>query len=240
VNTGGLTGANDGAIMYSSAAGTVSSTTSGGSCGGVGGLVGINAATTDAEIQSSFSTAAVSGSAMCFVGGLVGINGNYGYGYVTRSDATGTVSLTNSSNSCFSGPAIGGLVGLNLTGDIDSSYATGATSGQDYSDSVGGLVGYNNTIGIVGFGTAKGAVSDSQVCLCGGAIGSNYNQVSDTVSYGTVTGASGSDVGGFVGDDETYGGGNSDDSWDMTTSGINNPSQGAGNTPNDPGITGFD
>ena len=29
------------------------------------------------------------------------------------------------------------------------------------------------------------------------------------------------------------------DGWDMTTSGINNPSQGAGNVPNEPGITGF-
>jgi hypothetical protein len=65
----------------------------------------------------------------------------------------------------------------------------------------------------------------------GGTIISSY-------STGSVTAGSGSYIGGLVGVESTA----DPDSycyWDTTTSGITNPSQGAGSPINDPGITGL-
>jgi hypothetical protein len=45
--------------------------------------------------------------------------------------------------------------------------------------------------------------------------------------------------GGLVGYDESPAGYITVSYWDMDTSGINNPAQGAGNVQNDPGITGL-
>jgi hypothetical protein len=64
-----------------------------------------------------------------------------------------------------------------------------------------------------------------------------YHSVERSYSKGVVTGSNG-EIGGLIGDDEftstikhAY--------WDMTTSGITNKSQGAGNVANDPGIKGL-
>jgi len=51
---------------------------------------------------------------------------------------------------------------------------------------------------------------------------------------------SGSTVeGGLIGDDLKSSGSNQDTYWDLDTSGISNPHQGAGFPPDDPGITGL-
>ena len=84
---------------------------------------------------------------------------------------------------------------------------------------------------------ATGSVSGGPNCDCGGAIGDG-GQVSDTTSYGSVNGNPGSDVGAFIGFDESAGD-LSNDGWCTTSSGITDPAQGAGNIPNDPGITPF-
>jgi hypothetical protein len=46
-------------------------------------------------------------------------------------------------------------------------------------------------------------------------------------------------AGGLIGVDEVQAAGISNTYWDTDTSGIKNPGQGAGNVPNDPGITGL-
>jgi hypothetical protein len=71
----------------------------------------------------------------------------------------------------------------------------------------------------------------------GGLIGTtNTSSISSSYSTGAFTGGNGSNLGGLVG--AASNGALTDDYWDITTSGITNLSQGVGNIPNDPGITG--
>jgi hypothetical protein len=65
------------------------------------------------------------------------------------------------------------------------------------------------------------------------------HSISSSYATGEVNGTSGY-TGGLIGF-ETYGGGSNVKKayWDMTTSGISDPSQGAGNVANDPGIKGL-
>jgi hypothetical protein len=58
-------------------------------------------------------------------------------------------------------------------------------------------------------------------------------------STGTVSSGSGAPVGGSIGEDDVSGSGISNDYWDLDTSGVGNPHQGAGNVPDDPGIAGL-
>ena len=93
---------------------------------------------------------------------------------------------------------------------------------------------------------ATGAVTGGQQTADGGFVGlidcengPPCPTAIDTYSTGSPTGGTISLVGGFVGNDGSDGSGISYAYWDMSTSGISDPGQGAGNTPNDPGITGF-
>jgi hypothetical protein len=93
---------------------------------------------------------------------------------------------------------------------IVDSYATGAVAGNGGAD-VGGLVGGD---------------------------GASAN-ISLSYSTGSVSGGTGSYVGGLIGFDTSQAGSITDAYWDTDTSGITNPSQGAGNIANDPGIAGL-
>lgn len=86
--------------------------------------------------------------------------------------------------------------------------------------------------------SSTGYAAVSANSAAGGLVGTNgaSSPVSNSVSYGQVSGSG--YIGGFVGSDQSTGE-MSNDSWDMTTSGITDPSEGAGNVANDPGITGF-
>lgn len=74
----------------------------------------------------------------------------------------------------------------------------------------------------------------------GGAIGYNWNagaaEAHDSYSVGTVTG---SGSGGFIGTDTAPTRSIDECYWDLDTSGIDNPHQGAGSPLDDPGITGL-
>ncbi|HEX3432370.1 MAG TPA: GLUG motif-containing protein [Rhizomicrobium sp.] len=251
---GGLIGASGAATVSSSgSAAAVSNATMG--MAPVGGLLGI---TNSGSITDSYATGNVTGSG--FLGGLVGFNARPN---ITHSWASGQVSGTDNTTT------VGGLVGANQYGVIERSHASGAVSCQQVCGGLlgwagtgaggtpkisasysmgsvtadiagntlaGGLVGYNE-LGEVLNSYASGAVSAG---YAGGLVGQNDNSVAHSISRsyatGTVSGSSGGS-GGFVGFDRTstitrsY--------WDMTTSGINNPSQGAGNVANDPGIKGL-
>ncbi len=197
--TGGLVAQNVGMISSSHAAVTVTSTeTCGGTCS-IGGLVGenITTATNTGTILSSYATGAVATSSSGFnLGGLVGLNeGNVGRSYATgdvtgdqqlgglvgynvgtisQSYATGKVTET-----LYSGQ-IGGLVGEN-NGSITESYATGETTATDPTvpNFAGGLVGVNNSVGLISQSYAVGLVDTAGIGCCspsvGGLIGFNSN-----------------------------------------------------------------
>ncbi len=87
-----------------------------------------------------------------------------------------------------------------------------------------------------------GAVTAGALANVGGLVGlaitGQYNAIGPGYSTGFVSGGSGSSVGGVIGFDQ------GSDSiggmyWDTTTSGIADAAQGAGNVPNDPGLTGL-
>ena len=98
------------------------------------------------------------------------------------------------------GGLVGGLVGLQESGSISASYATGVAAGGDGDDSVGGLVGYQY-IGSITAGYATGAVAggdgDDSV---GGLVGVQSGTIAASYATGAVAGGVGSDaVGGLVG-----------------------------------------
>ena len=63
--------------------------------------------------------------------------------------------------------------------------------------------------------------------------------ISESYSTGAVTIGNGQIVGGLIGWDKSGDNNFDADYWDLDTSGITDPNQGAGNTPNAPGIKGL-
>jgi hypothetical protein len=216
VNATNITGAaglvfeNDGTILNCYVTGTVE----GGD--GAAGLAFDNGGTIS-HSHTAVDVAVTGQDGNRFAGGLVGGNS----GLIETSYATGSVT----------GSDAGGLVGVNggvNGGTVTQSFATGAVSSVAGGSPVGGLVGRNeNTITN---SYATGAVSGG-----GGAVGTNDGAKIDAVySTGFVNAFNG---GGLVYADITQTFTNS--YWDLDTSGINDPGQGAGNIRNDPGITGL-
>lgn len=165
-------------------------------------------------------------------------------GTIARSRAAVSVSV-NGAN------IAGGLVALNETfcdgichGMIDESFSAGAITGGD-STVAGGLVG-RNFGGFVFDCYAIGPVHVGTNAFAGGLVGSNENNpgegsdpvIATSYSTGAVSGDAGATLGGLVGQDLAAPG-ITDAYWDFVTSGITDPSQGAGNVANDPGITGL-
>ena len=220
---------------------------------GTGGLVGIifdlvGQIGTASLIDDSYATGNVTGELTgpgpINVGGLVGLAG--GGGLIENSYATGNVSdgmghFINNQNIFFNdvGGFIGGLyIGANnLSATVTNSYATGNVQGGSFSF-VGGFVGYNE--GTITDTYATGTVSGSAPAFfgfLGGFAGGNGagGSISDSYTNSAVLSYPGTQ-GGFVA--LANGGTYSGDYWNLTT-GINNPSQGAGNIANQSGITGL-
>jgi hypothetical protein len=237
---GMLVGENQGTVSDCSGSGSATA-------GETGGLIGTNSGT----VADSSADAAVSG--FNYAGGLVA----YNTGTIERSHATGAVTLRDGSDG-----AVGGLVGNNYDGKIDRSFATGAVessgmnvfgsgglagmssgtisqsfaSGDVTSDSgAGGLVG--EASGTIEQSYATGAVSS--ISIAGGLVYSSYRMTIDqSYSTGYVSQDAAHGRGGLIGDDFESGSIVSA-YWDLDTSGVSDPSQGAGNIANDPGITGL-
>ena len=226
-SAGGLIGFNGARpITDSHATGTVSGS------GSVGGLVGTNY---DARISHSWASGSVSGTdGSTYAGGLVG---SHGSGLIERSFATGPVSCAY---------ICGGLVGVAESytdgwSRISESFATGSVTADIHATTwVGGLVGSSN-IAKVANSYATGAVSAKSA---GGLIGQNdhyfrFHSISNSYATGAVRGAPGS-AGGLIGLDNNLQASTIKQSyWDVTTSRITDPGQGAGNVANDPGIKGL-
>jgi hypothetical protein len=150
-------------------------------------------------------------------------------GGIELSFATGKVSIGD-------GGYAGGLVGF-AGGKMYYTYATGKVVAGDNSKA-GGLVG-ENVNGDIRYSYAIGAVKAGANATAGSLVG---NQESRLLSYsygvGAISTGRHSTVGGLVGIDNqrrdifrTY--------WDLDTTGIANPAQGAGSPASDYGITGL-
>ncbi|HTT97676.1 MAG TPA: GLUG motif-containing protein [Rhizomicrobium sp.] len=220
---GGLVGQNDGLISNVVVSGSVEAQFG----TYIGGLVGH--AVFDSQIFNAKSSAGVFGIT---AGSLVGNNQG---GVIKFSAASGRVTMSPSASSRFGG----GLVGNNNGGDIEQSYATGIVRGPD-ATVLGGLAGQNADGGIIKACFATGATKDGMNSDAAGLVGYNFGQIIESYATGAPKAKRFSRVGGVIGDDFTFGDGSVTTTyWDMTTSGITNPGQGAGNPSNDPGLTGL-
>jgi hypothetical protein len=223
-SVGGLIGDNEGTVDHCLSAAKVTGVDA-------GGLVGFN----DNLITSSTASGAVKVKLYLthqgVGGGLLGVN----QGTVTLSSASASVQGHGHD------ATVGGLVGVNNGSEVNTSFATGKVKASGGTVNVGGLVGNNNGGDITqsyATGPASGSVEDSNV---GGLVGGSSGTISQSYSTGVVTATKQATGGGLIGTDSTEGQGGTlvSDYWDMTTSGIDNPSQGAGEPKNDKGITGL-
>lgn len=160
-------------------------------------------------IANSHVAVNVSGTDDALTGPISGDNG----GLIQASYAMGAVT----------GSYAGGIAGIN-GGTISQCYSAAAVT--PIGRQGGGLVGQND--GVITNSYATGQVNGG-----GGAIGTNGgSSIAAIYSTGFVNSG-----GGLVGVDEAQTFSNS--YWDLDTSGISNPHQGAGTPPDDPGITGL-
>jgi len=216
---------NSGIILNSHSSGSVTCS----NLADAGGLAGYSPGT----ILNSHSSVAVNASSCPEAGGLVGFAHS-----IKSSYATGPVSAS---------AVAGGIAGSFTFGEISQSYATGAVTGGSVSGdqgvTVGGLIG-NMQGGKLSNSYATGSVAGGSGAYVGGLLGNLIPAVGSVTvisSYATgpVTTGAGGYVGGLIGFDSSNAGSISDCYWDITTSGITNLAQGAGNVGNDPGITGL-
>lgn len=181
----------------------------------IGGLVGYN---DSAPIYNSHAAGDVSVGGVASAGGLIGENW---VGAIDRCSATGRVQAAEYA---------GGLIGANSWGTVDRSFATGDVVGG-YA---GGLLGSNGGTNYPGISNSY-AAGDVTGGYSGGLIGTFVGSV--VSSYSTGTSSGNAYTGGLLG--YITDGSAEHDYWDTTTSGITDLSQGAGNSANQPGITGL-
>jgi len=216
---------------------------------GVQGCAGTFARTEAALIRDiTLKKVSVFSKAASAVGGLVGCNAgdvvNVGVEGTVKADSefvdvgglagdhAGLIERSRSSVSLSSmGKQTGGLVGVN-SGIIDKSFVTGPVAGN--IGNVGGLAALNE--GYISNSYASAAVTANNAHI-GGLLGTTgVLSVDQVYSTGQVE-TEGNLAGGLVGVDDGSTFKNS--YWDLDTTGITDPSQGAGQPPNDPGITGL-
>jgi hypothetical protein len=203
-----------------------------------GGLVGDNRGIITASSASGSMIAGYIkfGCGDSAAGGLAG----YNEGHIVDSFADISVDAGDGQwKDCGFQHAIGGgLVGYN-SGTIEQSFAMGEAK-AGYVGVAGGLVGKNS--GTISDSYSLGrAIGPDQA---GGLIGLNLAVVSSSYSVGKVAGGDGNGddtcpLGGLIGCDYSSTGKRAFAYWDLETSGISDPHQGAGNVPDDPGIVGI-
>jgi hypothetical protein len=198
-----------------------------------GGLIGAGGGI----ITQSSASGSVTGGTNSYAGGLIGYLD--ASAHLSLSFATGAVSVGDASGN--SGLSVaGGLVGWSFR-NIDQCYATGAVSGgARLSNQSGVFVG-----GLLGKGIAAthsyatGSASAGAGGRVGGYAGEAWSKsLMQNYSTGLVSGEPGR-AGGFIGEDVHYDSPPVYNYWDLDTSGISDPSHGAGNVVNDPGVAGL-
>jgi len=214
----GLIAGEAGTILRSQASGTVY-----GVDGRVGGLAGYAA-----NIVSSHANVTIILSHSPSTGGLAGEAGT-----VSLSYASGSITPSRVAGGLSAGGLIGRLTGNNP--GIDQSYST-----VDVRTKGGAIAG-----GLAGEGSnitnsyALGSVTVERSSSAGGLVGEG-SKVQSSFAAGLVGNQDpNGSLGGFIGKDFGGSGSMTDDYWDLDTSGVSNPSRGAGNVKNDDGITGL-
>jgi hypothetical protein len=134
-------------------------------------------------------------------------NGNYvglfgAIGFNTNSSTFGTVENVGLTNVSVTGNFdVGGLAGENSLGTITNTYVTGAVTGGNTSEQVGGLVGGN--VGSGSFGSISTSYSTATVqgnFYVGGLVGMNQSaSISQSYATGAVSSIGTSSQGGFGG-----------------------------------------
>jgi hypothetical protein len=203
--------------------------------GDVGGLVGSNDGTLfDDETAGKIWTKVVEET-----GGLAGVN----EGSIVSSSANvrvagagggglvaGNYGIISLSHADGAVNCGSGLVDNN-EGNISESYATGTVTCGTSGMILGGLVGLSQVSGDINNSYATGSVTGGPDSEIGGFVGEDDTTIEDSYSTGVVTGGTGALVGGFSGTNGTF----TDCYWDTTTSGTNQGT-GLGNTT---GLTGL-
>jgi len=221
--TGGLAGSSTGTIAMSYSTANVGCLDGQG-----GGLVGTMQG---GLVESSHATGAIGCDGSAAAGGLVG---SVGAGRILYSFATGKASAFGRRST--DGAVAGGLTAGNA-GTIAFSFATGDTSAygsegeSDGAGYAGGLTAHNR--GTIHDSYATGKASAGPYSVAGGLAEENDGSISNSYSTGTV---SASQRGGLLGQDYST---TANSYWNLDTSGISDPHQGAGDPLDDPGITGL-
>lgn len=161
---GGLVGTNNGGIAnsFSDSAVTVDTNVTSGTSAGLGGVVGIN----NGNVQYVDSLGVTNGGATgsSNIGGIIGTNNGNMYSGYNESIVSGN-------------DKVGGIIGTNAEGKkvenvVNATGVTGATKGNDISENVGGLVGYNE--GSVTNGRNNGTITGNT--NVGGLVGNNASE----------------------------------------------------------------
>ena len=226
---GGLVGYSTGSIVKSHAAVSLDV----GAQQIVGGLAGENSGiVSDSHASGAIKAAAGVG----YVGGFVAIN--HPSGTITRCHATGNVAAGKE-------PIIGSFMGSNF-GTITQSYALGSVIKAGLGASEAGFSGFNASGATITQSYSRGDVSGSGGNktfddATGGFVAFNLGAIVQSYSTGAPSaGDRGTSyVGGLLGFDGAAPGSLVNTYWDLDTSGIADPARGAGDPPNDPGITGL-
>ncbi|HEX3653289.1 MAG TPA: hypothetical protein VHU18_10750 [Rhizomicrobium sp.] len=199
----------------------------------VGGLAAGNGGLIDSSwVTGKFSVPRGASS----VGGLAGVS----IGEIERSYVKVDI-LTDESTAAY----IGGLAGENYDGTITESFSAGSVAATHGSElTVGGLVGFNAgaidnsySVSLVREGGGNGGS-----LIFGGFTGQNDSNGTITSSYAAgkivTRDREATDLGGLIGFDASAPGSLADTYWNVDK-GVSDPSQGAGNVKDDPGITGL-
>jgi hypothetical protein len=212
---GGIAGESTGMIESATVAGSVN----GGYNSRVGGVVGVTTGSVlDAHVSATLDV--LQGDS---VGGVVGYSG---IGTIKRCSSSGAVTAKSTA---------AGIVGFASGGSIDSSFATGNVQA---ARNAGGIIGQSKGFLLTNsYATGSATVTGTKGNRAGGLIGLDTGVIRDSWSSGAVVGGSANHIGGVAGvvssatSTAVY--------WDLDTSGISDPSKGAGNKPNAPGLTGL-
>lgn len=207
----------------------------GGSCGVLilGGIATIN--------EGLIDRSHVSGDIQIVSGCNGSIGGSVGGNFGTISNSYANVAITLRVSGFNN---IGGLVGLNA-GTVAFSFAGGSIGSVNIAfANVGGLVGEND--GVVANTFSTTSVHDRRSCCStdvfdGGLVGLNSSSGTISDSYASGKMHISDDeirVGGLIGTDNAASGSIASTYWNLDL-GVGDPSKGAGNVSNDPGITGL-